>query len=96
MARPRITRGAAAASAPWTPPFHAAVPRQAQPGQVLSVTDARGVTRSITADADGVIWPASPADVELADAHRLPALTTWGQPQPAPTDDHGDDADEED
>lgn len=95
MARPRTTQGAAAASAPWTPPFHAAVPRQAQPGQVLSLTDARGVTRSITADADGVIWPTSPADVELADQHRLPALLTWGQPQTDPIDGGGDAAEED-
>jgi hypothetical protein len=76
------------------PPFHAAVPRQAQPGQVLETTDARGVRRAITADANGIVWPTSAADVELADVYRLPALTSWGSPDEATADAETDEADE--
>jgi len=64
----------------WELPFHSAVPRVGDPGRVYSVTDARGVTRSIRADANGRVWPLSPEDVQLADVNGLKVASDWTFP----------------
>jgi hypothetical protein len=49
--------------------WHAGVPRQGEPDRVYQLG-----TWSVTADADGVIRPETPEDVQVVDAHRLPVI----------------------
>ncbi len=63
----------------WEPPFHAAIPRQGEPGREYASTDARGITRSIRADASGIVWPTTPEDVRLIDT--LPVAADWRAPE---------------
>lgn len=71
------TKGAATA-APATDPaqHHAMAPRRGEPGVTYEETDARGITRQVRADADGIVRPETLDDVHVADVNGLPYLTS--------------------
>lgn len=80
---------------------HWQVPRLAEPGQVFTETDARGQTVRVAADARGVIVPASVAENALVDRLPVAPADLLAAPLPdaaptEPTDDAGDDAEQED
>ena len=102
MAR-RQAAAAPVAAAPTLPSDapHWQVPRLAEPGQVFTETDIRGVTTRVVADGRGVVLPRSTAELALVD--RLPvapadilAAPIPDAPPTEPTDDADDDAGEED
>lgn len=102
MAR-RKAAAAPVAAAPILSPDapHWQVPRLAEPGQVFSETDARGQTVTVTADARGVVIPASVAQNALIDRLPVAHADLLAAPLPdaaptEPTDDAGDDAEQED
>lgn len=94
------------AAAPALPPDapHWQVPRLAEPGQVFTETDGLGRTVTVVADGRGVIVPASVAENALVDHLPVAPADILAAPIPdapptdpiEPTDDAGDDADEED
>lgn len=92
-----------AAAAPALPPDapHWQVPRLAEPGQVFTETDALGRTVTLAADARGVVTPRSAAENALVDRLPVAAADILAAPIPdapptEPTDDAGDDAEQED
>ena len=102
MAR-RQAAAAPVAAAPTLPSDapHWQVPRLAEPGQVFTETDALGRTVTLAADTRGVVTPRSAAENALVD--RLPvapadilAASVPDAPPTEPTDDAGDDAEQED
>lgn len=89
MARAKAAAAPAAAVPTPSPDApHWQVPRLADPGQVFTHTDGLGTTVTVTADARGVIVPASIAENALVD--RLPVapadLLAAPIPDAAPTE----------
>lgn len=91
---------APAAAAPLIPADapHWQVAFKALPGQVFTETNIRGVTTTVTADARGVVIPESIDQLRLVDRLPLasPELLAAPIPDADPTDDAGDDAEQED
>lgn len=104
-ARSRKPAAATPAAVPLPSPAgdapHWQVARLAEPGQVFTAADARGVETRVVADARGVVFPRSIDELRLVD--RLPVATAerleapvQDAMSPEPTDDAGDDAEQED
>lgn len=94
---------APAAAAPTIPVDapHWQVAFRAEPGQVFTATTIRGVTTTVTADARGVVTPQSVDQLRLVDRLPLASPDLLAAPVPdalptEPTDDAGDDAEQED
>lgn len=105
MARSRKPAAAPVAAVPTPSPDapHWQLARIAEPGQVFEVTDTRGATTRVVADAAGVVLPRSVAENALVD-HLPPATpeqmasaaAAEAEPTPEPTEDAGADAVQED
>lgn len=94
--RGRAAAPAAAPSIPSEAP-HWQVAYLAEPGQVFTETDIRGVETTVRADARGVVIPRSFAENALVDRLPLAPAELLAAPAPSePTEDAGGDAAQED